>query len=330
MICVHDKAGFAPKEILKKLNVLSLFDGISCGQVAIHKAGLEVLKYYASEVDPYAIQTTQKNYPTTIQVGDVSKVSYKDGILCTENGQYTVGIIDIIIGGSPCQSFTFAGKREGMVTEENIEITSLEQYLALKRQGYSFKGQSYLLWEYVRLLKEINPKYFLLENVKMQKRWAEVITESVGVNPVHINSELLSAQRRNRLYWTNINNGNIDLPKDLGLLLKDVVRKEDNDKYHLSKIHHQAFLKSYKWTPNYLDEKAKPLLASYYKQPPHCPYIPCEQSESGYRMLSPVECERLQTLPDGYTEGISKTQRYKCIGNGWTVDVIAYILSYLT
>ena len=235
----------------------------------------------------------------------------------------------MLIGGSPCQSFTFAGKREGMVTEENIEITTLDQYLELKENGFSFKGQSYLFWEYARLLKEVNPTYFLLENVKMSKHWQDVITKTVGVNPININSELLSAQRRNRLYWTNINNSKVDLPKDKGLLLKDIVREEDNDKYHLTKIHYEAFLKSYKWTPNYLNEKSKPLLASYYKQPPHCPYIPCEQSGSGYRMLSPIECERLQTLPDNYTDGISKTQRYKCIGNGWTVDVIAYILSYL-
>ena len=163
----------------------------------------------------------------------------------------------------------------------------------------------------------------------MAKKWEAIITNALGVKPVRINSSLLSAQRRDRLYWTNINDGNIEQPNDLGLLLKDIVREEDNDNYHLSSVHHKAFLKSYKWTPNYLNEKSKPLLASYYKQPPHCPYIPCAQSESGYRMLSPVECERLQTLKDGYTDGITKTQRYKCIGNCWTVDIIAYILSFL-
>lgn len=314
---------------MNKLNVLSLFDGISCGQVALKRENLPIENYYASEIDRYAIQVTQKNFPLTIHVGDVAKVTYNNGTLYTETGEYYIGDIDLLIGGSPCQSFTFAGKREGMVTDENIEITTLEQYLKLKSEGFAFKGQSYLFWEYVRLLNEIKPMYFLLENVKMQKFWQDVITKTLGIEPLRFNSKLLSAQRRDRLYWTNINDGNIELPDDLGLLLKDIVREEDNDKYHLSKIHHQAFLKSYKWTPNYLDEKSKPLLASYYKQPPHCPYIPCEQSESGYRMLSPIECERLQTLPDNYTEGISKTQRYKCIGNGWTVDVIAYILSYL-
>ena len=296
---------------MKGLNVLSLFDGISCGMVALERTGIPVDTYYASEIDKYAMKISNKNYPEIIQLGNVTKVTYNNGTLYTEDKKYYIGDIDILIGGSPCQSFTFAGKKEGMVTDENIEITTLEQYLKLKSEGFTFKGQSYLFWEYIRLLNEIRPTYFLLENVKMQKFWQDVITRTLGIEPLRFNSKLLSAQRRDRLYWTNINSGNIELPDDLGLLLKDIVREEDNDKYHLSKIHHQAFLKSYKWTANYLDEKSKPLLASYYKQPPHCPYIPCEQSESGYRMLSPVECERLQTLPDNYTEGISKTQRYK-------------------
>lgn len=314
---------------MKKLRVLSLFDGISCGQLALQRAGISVDTYYASEIDKYAIQITQKNFPNTIQLGDIRDISYHNGVLHTKNNDYKVGEIDIIIGGSPCQSFTFAGKQEGMITETNIEVVTLDQYLLLKESGFTFKGQSYLFWEYVRLLKEINPTYFLLENVKMQKHWQDIITKTIEVEPININSELLSAQRRNRLYWTNINNENIAIPNNLGLLLKDIVKEEDNNNYHLSEKHHQAFLKSYKWTPNYLNEKSKPLLASYYKQPPHCPYIPCETSESGYRMLSPIECERLQTLPDNYTDGISKTQRYKCIGNGWTVAVIAHIFSYL-
>lgn len=314
---------------MKPLTILSLFDGISCGQLALQRADIPVNKYYASEIDQYAIKVTNTNYPNTIQLGDIRNITYRNGILYTDNGEYQIGKVDLLIGGSPCQSFTFAGKREGMITDENIEITTLDQYLELKKKNFSFKGQSYLFWEYVRILNEIKPTYFLLENVKMSKHWRDVITRTVKVEPININSSLVSAQRRNRLYWTNINNGKIKLPKDKDLLLKDIIREEDNDKYHLTKMHHQAFLKSYKWTPNYLDEKSKPLLASYYKQPPHCPYIPCEQSDSGYRMLSPIECERLQTLPDNYTEGISKTQRYKCIGNGWTVDVITHIFNYL-
>lgn len=149
----------------------------------------------------------------------------------------------------------------------------------------------------------------------------------LGVKPIAINSSLVSAGRRDRLYWTNI--PFVTIPNDKGLLIKDIYRPEDNCSYHLSATHHKAFLKSYKWSACQLNEKAKPLLASYYKQPPHCPYIPCEQSESGFRMLSPIECERLMTLPDNYTEGISKTQRYKCLGNAWTVDVIAHIFTFL-
>lgn len=309
---------------------MSLFDGISCGHIALDKTGIKIKKYYASEIDKYAIDVTKKNYPDTIELGDITKILYINGVLHTEIGDFEIGNIDLFIGGSPCQSFTFAGKREGMVTEEDIEITSLEEYLELKQQGFSFKGQSYLFWEYVRLLREIKPKWFLLENVKMVQHWRNVITNTLGVNPININSQMFSAQRRDRLYWTNINSGNIPIPtKECPLVLKDILRDEDNNNYHLSKKHYLAFLKSYKWTHNPIDEKSKPLLASYYKQPPHCPYIPCEQSESGYRMLSPVECERLQVLPDNYTDGISKTQRYKTIGNGWNIDTIVYILSFL-
>lgn len=297
--------------------------------IALERAEIPVDAYYASEIDINAIKISKNNYPDIIQLGDITKIHYKDSYLITETQKIKVGKIDLLIGGSPCQSFTFAGKREGMVTEDNIKVLSLEQYLELKAQGYKFKGQSYLFWEYVRLLKEVNPTYFLLENVKMQKQWRDIITKALGVKPIRFNAQLLSAQRRDRFYWTNINDGKLELPRDKGLVLKDIIRDEDNNLYHLSKKHYEAFLKSYKWTANYLNEKSKPLLASYYKQPPHCPYIPCDKSESGYRMLSPVECERLQTLPNNYTDGVSKTQRYKCIGNSWCADVIAYIFKGL-
>lgn len=275
------------------MKVLSLFDGISCGMVALERAGIPVERYVAYEIDKYAIAVSQKNYPQIEQCGDVTKADFTqyDGI-------------DLLIGGSPCQGFTFAGKQLNFADP-----------------------RSKLFFEFARALVEAKPKYFLLENVKMKKESRDVITSILGVEPVPINSSLLSAQRRDRTYWTNI--PNVTQPEDNGLLLKDIVRDEDDDKHHLSAKHHAAFLKSYKWTHCNLDEKAKPLLASYYKQPPHCPYIPCDKSESGFRMLSPVECERLQTLPDNYTAGISKTQRYKCLGNGFTVDVVAHILKYI-
>lgn len=275
------------------MKVLSLFDGISCGMVALERAGIPVERYVAYEIDKHAIQISKKNHPHIEHCGDVTTADFT---------QYEG--FDLLIGGSPCQGFTFAGK------QLNFD-----------------DPRSKLFFEFVRALKESKPKYFLFENVKMKAESRVIITECLGVEPIAINSSLLSAARRDRLYWTNI--PGITQPEPKSLLLKDIVRPSDDDCYHLSAKHHAAFLKSYKWTACQLDDKAKPLLASYYKQPPHCPYIPCDKSESGYRMLSPVECERLQTLPDDYTEGISKTQRYKCIGNGWTVDVIAHIFAHL-
>lgn len=310
------------------INVLSLFDGISCGRVALEKANIQIDKYYASEVEPRAIQIANKNYPTTIHIGDIQKVTYKGGVLQTEKGEFNVGAIDLVIGGSPCQNFSFAGTQKGMCTSTDIKVTTLQQYLQLKKEGWKFEGQSYLFWEYIRLLKEINPTHFLLENVKMGKEWEDVITKGIGVQPVLINSNLFSAQNRQRYYWTNIEIP--ALPQDNSSVLRDIVREEDNkEEYYLSEQHYKAFLKSYKWKGSDLGGKSKPILASYYKQPPHSPYIPCSLSPSGFRLLSPIECERLQTLPDNYTEGVSKSARYKCIGNGWTVDVIAHILSGL-
>lgn len=309
------------------MNVLSLFDGISCGMVALQQLGISFNSYYASEIEPNAEKVSQRQYPNIIRIGDVTKLNYENGVLISEKGRFNVDNIDLLIGGSPCQGFTYAGFQDGMVTEEDIEITSLETYLRYKEQGYKFKGQSYLFWEYVRLLKQIKPEYFLLENVKMAKKWENIITNALGVQPILLNSADFSPQRRQRLYWANFK---IEQPiTSNSQVLQDIVRTEDNNHYHLSQKHLQGFLKSYNWTPNYLHEKSKPLLASYYKQPPHCPYIPCDKSESGYRMLSPIECERLQGLPDNYTEGISKTQRYKCLGNGWNVPTIVYILGKL-
>ena len=187
---------------MKKLNVLSLFDGISCGRLALERAGIPIEKYYASEICDYSIKIAKKNFPEIIEIGDVRNVE-------GENFKN----IDIVIGGSPCQSFSFAGKMDGMATkDEKIDITSLEQYLDLKNKGFEFEGYSYLFWEYVRILKEVKPKYFLLENVKMAEKWKNVITDALGVEPIMINSELVSAQSRERLYWTNI--PNIEQPED--------------------------------------------------------------------------------------------------------------------
>lgn len=183
--------------------VLSLFDGISCGQIALERCGIKVDEYYASEIKPKAIEITQQHYPNTIQIGDVTKVSFKDGVLYTEKGNYNVGKIDLLIGGSPCQDFScLKNTRWG------------------DANGY-YGEKSKLFWEYVRLLKEIKPKYFLLENVKMKKEYEINISNILGYTPNNINSSLVSFQTRNRLYWTNINKGIIPLPNDKNISLQD-------------------------------------------------------------------------------------------------------------
>lgn len=179
------------------MRVLSLFDGMSCGQIALRELGIIPEVYYASEIDKFAIGQTQLNFPDTIQLGSVTEV---DGT--------KLGRIDLLIGGSPCQSFSFAGKRVGMVTTDKEEIHTLERYLELKQEGFQFEGQSYLFWEYMRILREVqqvNPDVlFLLENVEMGKKWEEVLNKAIGLKGVHINSALVSAQTRKRIYWTNI------------------------------------------------------------------------------------------------------------------------------
>ena len=272
------------------MKVLSLFDGISCGMVALKKCGFDIESYDAYEIEKSAIEISKKNYPEIKQHGSVVGADF------TQYRGY-----DLLIGGSPCQGFTTAGK------------------------GLNFDDpRSALFFEFVRALKESNPKYFLLENVKMKKEHEKVISECLGVEPILINSNLVSAQNRQRLYWTNI--PNVIQPKDRGILLKDII-EPDKGSYPLSTAHLNAFLKSYpSWKESPLEGKSKPILASYYKQPPHCPYVKSEVTESGYRRLTPVECERLQNLPDNYTEGVSTCARYKALGNGWTVDVIAHIL----
>ena len=215
------------------MNVLSLFDGMSCGQQALDRLGIKVDNYFASEIDKYAIQVTMANYPNTIQLGSVVNV---DG--------YKLPKIDLLLGGSPCQSFSFAGKRKGMSTKCETEILTLEHYLELKADGFEFEGQSYLFWEYMRLLNECKPTYFLLENVEMGEKWEKVLSKAIGVNGIHINSALVSAQNRKRIYWTNIGlepsglfgdlESIITQPKDKGILLKDVLETEVDEKYFLS------------------------------------------------------------------------------------------------
>jgi DNA (cytosine-5)-methyltransferase 3A len=313
------------------MNVLSLFDGMSCGQQALERSGFKVEKYFASEIDKYAIQVTMANYPDTIQLGSVVNVNGND-----------LPKIDLLIGGSPCQSFSFAGKRNGMSTVDEVEILTLEHYLQLKEEGYEFVGQSYLFWEYMRLLNECRAKnpniYFLLENVEMGEKWEMVLSKAIGLRGIHINSALVSAQNRKRIYWTNIGlqpaglfgdlESIIQQPKDQGIFLKNILENDVNEKYFISQkgidyINRNERNIAFQMNQN--DKKSGCVVAMYKAG---IPYNQINISNK-LRRLTPIECERLQTVKDNYTNYVSDSQRYKMIGNGWTVDVISHIFSYL-
>ena len=275
------------------MKVLSLFDGLSAGRLALERAGIEVESYYASEIDKYASTVSKKNWPDIIPIGDVTQVSYKDGVLHTQFGSYQTDI-DMVIGGSPCQSFSVAGNQEG------------------------FDGKSGLFYEWVRILREVNPKYFLLENVCMKKEWENEITQEVGVAPIMINSALVSAQNRKRLYWTNIEG--ITQPKDKGILLRDILENFIFDKEPYYIVFNSNRPKNYK------SDKSMCLVTSGGSKTKG---VGISDDSGMWRKLTPIECERLQTLPDNYTEGVSNSQRYKMIGNGWTVDIISWIFSFI-
>ena len=271
-------------------NVLSLFDGMSCGQLALDILGIKVNNYYASEIDTHAMEIAKKNYPNTKHIGSVLDVRGSD-----------LPRIDLLIGGSPCQSFSNAGDGSGM------------------------EGKSKLFWEFVRVLKETKPTYFLLENVKMKKEWEKIITDTLGVEPIAINSRLLTAQNRPRLYWTNI--PNVVQPIDRGIVLKDILEDEVDEKFNLSDkaCDYMSRLRNgkprWEYHTNPLNGKSACLTANMYKG------VPYGVIKELKRRLTPIECERLQSVPDNYTEGVSNTQRFKMLGNGWTIDVIAHILN---
>ncbi len=266
------------------MNVLSLFDGMSCGQIALDELGVDVTNYYASEIDKYAMEVSKKNYPNTQYIGDVTKVNSED-----------LPQIDLLIGGSPCQSFSVAG------------------------DGTGFDGSSKLFFEYVRLLKECKPKYFLLENVKMKKEWEDVITEHIGVKPVELNSADFGAQNRKRLFWTNI---------------PFVDRKPSSNKQLLDILTTQSSEKTVKDTARNLrhertlDKKSLTCTATMYKGAGNNGMTLVRRpQQSELSVLNVDEVEILQNVPSGYTSGVSNTQRYKMLGNGWDVSVIKYIFS---
>ena len=268
--------------------VLSLFDGMSCGQIALNRAGISYGKYYASEIDKHAIKVTQHNYPDTIQLGSVTEIKGTD-----------LPQIDLLIGGSPCQGFSFAGK------------------------GLNFDDpRSKLFFEFVRILKETKPKYFLLENVKMKKEFQDIISEQLGVKPILINSSLVSAQNRERLYWTNISlNG---MPNNKGLFLKDVIEKGAGKKLSEQTAQRPRTLRNYRNE----NQKAFCMLATMWKGSQSNGMTVID--DNGLRNITPLECERLQTVPDNYTNVVADTNRYIMLGNGWNVDTIAHIFGGLS
>ena len=287
------------------MNVLSLFDGMSCGRIALDRAGIKVDNYFASEIDKYAISVSKHNYPDIKHIGDVTQVKASD-----------LPKIDLIIGGSPCQGFSFAGKQLNFNDPRSV-----------------------LFFEFVRILKEIreyNPNVlFLLENVKMKKEYQDVISEQMGVEPIKINSALVSAQNRERLYWSNIT---VSPLADKGILLKHIVEDGfvDRDKSlalttriagatldrYVSKSHHQiVFLGN-------VNPSGKGMNGNVYGIDGKSPTLTTREPKIAvdgkhWRKLTPLECERLQTVPDNYSATVSNSQRYKMLGNGWTVDVIA-------
>lgn len=293
------------------ITVLSLFDGMSCGQIALERAGIKVKKYFAAEVDKYAVKVAQQNYPNTIQIGDVTKVSYRDGVLSTANGNFEVGEIDLVMGGSPCQSFSNLG------------------------DGSGFDGKSGLFFHWLRIKKEVNPKWFLLENVEMKKKqWEDMITNAVGVEPVNIDSSFFSAQSRKRLYWTNIEIR--EIKSYSSTLLRDVLEVGVSNSYYYDCGFTELGMD--KIVCAKLNIKGHDFIKRVNN-----PHFKCQTLTAvcggnqqkkvlvngKVRKLTPLEYERLQTVPEGYTSTVSDSQRYKMLGNGWTVDVVAHIFDAL-
>lgn len=289
------------------MNVLSLFDGISCGMVALNRAGVPVDRYVAYEINPKAIQISRQNYPEIEHCGDVITADFT---------QYRG--FDLLIGGSPCQDLSV------------YKTSSEEGWLGLEG------SKSNLFYHYVRALHECKPRWFLLENVaSMEQRWIDVISGELGVQPIMINSSLVCAAERKRLYWTNI--PGLDQPADKNILLRDIVlpAEEVPDKYWYTDrpyryngasekvectILGRGFMRNTREVYN-LNSKANTLL---------CDGDGGNRQKKVYqdgrcRKLMPIEYERLQNLPDNYTAGVADSHRYTAVGNAWTVDVIAHI-----
>ena len=337
------------------MNVLSLFDGMSCGQLALDRLDIPIQFYFASEVDIHAMNATTCYFPNTIHLGDVRELVTDVGFKYLD---YSIKI-DLLIGGSPCQNFSFSGKRTGMTTSTKEEITTLERYLELKSDGFEFTGQSYLFWEYVRVLKDLqrsNPDLkFLLENVVMGKKWEQVITNTLGVEPILIDSALVSAQQRKRLYWTNIEG--VTQPMDKGIKLEDILDtdKDDNPAAIRGRYINKATIVGRRINEDgHRDDYNKSIpivqclevrktnrdksncITTVQKDNVLTPlpvgrHIDVYGRKLPYRNYTLTELCRLQTVPTNYFHPAitSENQARKMLGNGWTVDVIAHILSFL-
>lgn len=281
------------------MNVLSLCDGMSCGQIALERAGIKVDKYFASEIKNIAIKVTQYNYPNTIQIGDVNKIFYKNGVLHTEKGDFKVKI-DMVIFGSPCQSLSSAMKKD-------------------LRVGFSNMEKSGLFFSCYRVLKEVNPKYFLVENVaSMKNENRDIISSLLGVEPIKINSSLVSAQLRNRYYWTNV--PNVTLPDDKNILLQDILTSGYTDRKKA-----RALLVS---DSRPLIDKEK-MMHRYKKTGFTTIVYDIKNDDNSIRYFNQTELERLQTVPERYTKCLTRNQAANVLGDGWTIDVIAHIFKQL-
>lgn len=274
------------------MNVLSLFDGISCGRIALERAGIKVDAYYASEIDKHAEKVSKHNWPDIIRLGDVT--AWKT---------WNLPEINLLIAGSPCQGFSFSGK------QLNFEDV-----------------RSKLFFEFVNILQHYKPKYFLLENVGMKKEYEDVISNILGVKPIKINSNLVSAQNRKRLYWTNI--PNVGQPENKNIVLSDIIDHDESSYSYwsdkqMAKWHNHEYVRNDYYRVEPLDGKVQCLMAQMGMNAPKVWH------GDRFRRLTALEWEKLQTVPANYSDCISDAQRKKCLGNGWTVDVIAHILSHI-
>jgi DNA-cytosine methyltransferase len=290
------------------MKILSLFDGISCARVALERAGINVEVYYASEIDKYAIEIAVKNYPATIELGDIKNITYN-------KIQAHITGIDLLIGGSPCQDLSISKSKT--------------------RKGLD-GNKSSLFYEYLRILKEVKPKWFILENVaSMSDESKDIISKQLDVKPIELNAKDFSAQNRARYFWTNIP---VTQPKfKSNLVIEDILEPVVDEKYY------------YKDFPFTIKDETKNVIGNievaghdilkriYNRQSKSATVTTCAGGNTQHkildngrvRKLTPVEYERLQCLPTDYTKGVSNSQRYKALGNGFNVDVIAHILSFI-